>query len=159
MWIGAYTSKRIRSFDLLRGNVSMYRRLPSLMTFWWTYTRFMKISIAGIDIYTMVSIFSVTMESVVFVFCNTHFTTNKSFTYRLVRWKSGEWCTAWHITLLAIITKYDFPISEWTLSYQTLLSCLWTKYHCWLVRGSLFIELGAREIWGKGEGETWALLW
>ena len=48
MWIDVCTSKRIRGFDLFRGNVSMWRRLSLLMIFWWTYTRFMKISIAGI---------------------------------------------------------------------------------------------------------------
>ena len=31
-------------------------------------------------------------------------------------------------------------------------------FHCWLVRGSLFIELGSSEDLGKGGGETLALL-
>ena len=31
------------------------------------------------------------------------------------------------VTLVAIITKYGFPIRLWVLLYQALLKCLWIK--------------------------------
>ena len=34
---------------------------------------------------------------------------------------------SWQESLLAIISKYGFPIREWALLYQILLRCLWTK--------------------------------
>ena len=56
--------------------------------------------------------------------------------------------------LILLVKCFPFSFSVCFVSHLILGLLI----YCWLIRVSLFIELGACEIWGQDGGETLALL-